>query len=145
MRVQAAAQQRVGLLHEHRLLADERTARRERPVSPPAPGALLVADRELPAPAVADGALDRVAGLGVGDDRRLEQPGAMKALEVVKEDRPVRDREQVLGSPRPPRPGLLVATPSARITAFAIFMGHERAPPCNDMCAAGDRSGIKYG
>ena len=50
--------------------------------------------------AVADGALDRPAGVGRGEDRRLQDAGGAQRLEVVEEDRPVGDREEMRAARR---------------------------------------------
>ena len=58
--------------------------------------------------AVADGLLDRAGGARLGEDRRLAHARGTQRLEVVKQDRPVRDREQMLGIHGRGRPGAIV-------------------------------------
>ena len=69
---------------------------------------LDVAHVHRPVAPVADGVLERGGGLGVREDRRLAHPSGAERLEVVEQQRPVADGEELLAGPRAPRatPGL---------------------------------------
>ena len=82
VRMHPLAQQRIALLHEHRLATHEIGARAERAGNPGGGRVLGVADREPEVRAVSDGALDRAARLAARPSaspravpRRAARPG----------------------------------------------------------------------
>ena len=98
--VHPVAQQGGGVLHEDGLVGEEVAARDERAGDSGAGIPFLVADAHAELASGGERPADRDELVKVRDDRRFEDSGRPQTLQVVEQDRAIRDREQVPGPQR---------------------------------------------
>jgi hypothetical protein len=132
VRLHPPAQECIALLDEHRLVFEELAAGQQRAAEAAVDAPLQVLDVEPQIAAVADGLLDRAGRTRLGEDDGLADARLAQRLEVVEEDRPIRDGEQMLGLDGRRRPGavILPAThQNKRLCDLHTHSNGRRGPP----------------